>query len=92
MYAIRSYYDTAVFVVDLIKKDAGIELTLNTLDTITLDPGSLYIKEDALFMETDAHLVKFTQKALAQMTPFLIDTSHGLVFKLGQVQAVIREK
>lgn len=86
------YEDTAVFVVDLVTKNAGIELTLNTLDTITLDPGSLYIKEDALFMETDAHLVKFTQKALARMTPFLIDTPQGLVFKLGRVQAVIREK
>lgn len=86
------YEDTAVFAVDLVKKEAGIELTLNTLDTIALDPGALYIKEDALFMETDAHLVKFTQKALAQMTSFLIDTPQGLAFKIGQAQTVIRKK
>ncbi|WP_020590167.1 MFS transporter permease [Desulfobacter curvatus] len=86
------YEETAVFVVDLVRKDAGIELTLNTLDTITLNPEALYIKADALFLETYAHLVKFTQKALAQMTAFLTDTPQGLTFKLGRTQTVIREK
>ncbi|NDY72272.1 MFS transporter permease [Desulfobacter hydrogenophilus] len=86
------YEETAVFVVDLVKKDAGIELTLNTLETIALDPDVLYINADALFMETDAHLVKFTQNALAQMTPFLIDTPQGLALTLSRTQTVIREK
>lgn len=86
------YKDTAVFVVDLVKKDAGIELALNTLDTIALDPEALYIKEDALFMETKAHLVKFTQKALARMSPFLTETPQGLALNLGRTQTVIREK
>ncbi|MDX9964443.1 MFS transporter permease [Desulfobacter postgatei] len=86
------YEETAVFVVDLVKKNAGIELTLNTLDTIALEPEALYIKADALFMETDAHLIKFTQNSLAQMTAFLTDTPQGLALKLGQAQTVIREK
>jgi len=85
------YEETAVFVVDLVKKEAGIELTLNTLDSIALDPDALYIKSDALFMETGAHLVKFTQKALAQMSVFLTDTPQGLAFKLGRTQTVIRQ-
>ena len=85
------YEDTAIFVVDLAKNAAGIELTLNTLDTIPLDPEALYIQEDALFMETDAHLVKFTQKALAQMTSFLKETPKGLALTLGRTQTVIRE-
>ncbi|MGD9826702.1 MFS transporter permease [Desulfobacter sp.] len=86
------YQDTAVFVVDLVKKDTGIELTLNTLDIIALDPGALYIEEDALFMETEAHLVKFTQKALARMSSFLTETSQGLALNIGRTQTVIREK
>lgn len=87
-----SYEETAVFVVDLVKKEAGIELVLNTLDTIGFDPEALYIKADALFMQTDTHLVKFTQKALAKMSVFLTDTPQGLTFKLGRIQRVIREK
>ena len=86
------YEGTAVFVVDIVKKDAGIELTLNTLDTVGLDPEALYIKKDALFMETDAHLIKFTQKALARMTSFLKETPQGLAFDFGRTQTVIREK
>ena len=78
--------------VDIVKKDAGIELTLNTLDTVGLDPEALYIKKDALFMETDAHLIKFTQKALARMTSFLKETPQGLAFDFGRTQTVIREK
>ncbi len=77
--------------VDFVKKEAGIELLLNTLDSIALDPDALYIKSDALFMETGAHLVKFTQKALAQMSVFLTDTPQGLAFKLGRTQTVIRQ-
>ena len=77
------YKETAVFVVDIVKKDDGIELTLNTLDTVGLDPEALYIKKDALFMETDAHLIKFTQKALARMTSFLKETPQGLAFNFG---------
>ena len=86
-----SYEDTAVFAVDLVTKNASIELTLNTLDTIFLDPEALYIKEDTLFMKTDAHLIKFTQKALAQMTSFLKETPKGLALTLGRTQTVIRE-
>jgi len=86
------YEETAVFVVDLVKKDAGIKLTLNILETIALNPEALYIKADALFMETDAHLVKFTQKALARMTSFLKETPQGLALNFGRTQTIIREK
>jgi len=86
------YEETAVFVVDLVKKDAGIKLTLNILETIALNPEALYIKADALFMETDAHLVKFNQKALARMTSFLKETPQGLALNFGRTQTIIREK
>ena len=87
-----TYEETAVFVVDIIKKRAGIKLTLNTFNTICLDPEALYIKADALFMETDAHLVKFTQKALAKMTSFLKETPRGLALNLDRTQTMICEK
>ncbi len=86
-----TYEETAVFVLDLVKKEAGIELILNIPDTIALEPEALYIKADALFMETEAHLVKFTQKALARMTPFLKETPQGLSLDVGGTQTVLRE-
>ncbi len=43
-------------------------------------------------METDAHLVKFSQKALVQMTSFLKETPQGLALNVGRTQAVIREQ
>ncbi|NWH04121.1 hypothetical protein [Desulfobacter latus] len=43
-------------------------------------------------METDAHLIKFTQKALARMTSFLKETPQGLVLNVGRTQTLIREK
>lgn len=86
------YEETAVFVVDFVQKETGIELFLNTLDTIALDPDALYTKADALFMETDTHLIKFTQNALARMSSFLEETSRGLALNLGRTQTVIRER
>lgn len=86
------YQETAVFVVDLVPKDAGIELILNTLETIILDPDALYIKADALFMETEAHLIKFTQNALARMASFLKETPQGLALDLGRTETLICEK
>lgn len=86
------YEETAVFVVDCVKKGADIALTLNTLNTIALDPEALYIKGDDLFMETEAHLIKFTQNALARMTAFFTDTPQGLVLNLDRTRTVVREK
>ena len=86
------YEETAVFVVDLVPKESGLELTLNTLGTIALDPDALYTKSDALFMETDAHLIKFSQNALARMSSFLEETPQGLALNLGRTQTVIRER
>nr|WP_319494871.1 MFS transporter permease [uncultured Desulfobacter sp.] len=86
------YEETAVFVVDLVKKENGIMLILNTLGTIALDPDALYTKSDALFMETDANLIKFTQNALARMSSFLEETSQGLAVNIGRTQTVIRER
>jgi len=86
------YEETAVFVVDLVPKENGIALTLNTLETIALDPDALYTKSDALFMETDTHLIKFTQNALARMSSFLEETTQGLALNLGRTQTVIRER
>jgi hypothetical protein len=86
------YEETAVFVVDLVQRESGIELTLNTLGTIALDPDTLYTKSDALFMETAAHLIKFNQNALARMSSFLEETPQGLALNLGRTQTVIRER
>nr|WP_319397087.1 MFS transporter permease [uncultured Desulfobacter sp.] len=86
------YEETAVFVVDFVQKETGIELNLNTLETIALDPDTLYTKSDALFMESDAHLIKFSQNALARMSSFLEETPQGLALNLGRTQTVIRER
>lgn len=86
------YEKTAVFAVGVTMAGDGVELTLNIPEVAPLMPEALYIKDDALFMEGQAHLIKFTPKALAQMTPILKDTDQGLCLVLGDKQIGIPEK
>ncbi len=86
------YKETAVFAVGVSIGSDAIELTLNTQDVTRLAPEALYIKDDALFMQGQTHLIKFTPKALAQMTPVLKDTDQALCLELGGRQFDIPEK
>ncbi len=78
------YEDTAVFVVDITPRgNDTIDLVLNTSRQLTLDPETLFIKDDNLFLHTTDHLIKFNQHALTKIVRFLDETDLGMVLNMG---------
>ena len=64
------YVETAYFVFEVIKgKD--ITLVLNTKKKIKLKPGSLFIKNDSLYMSLGDDCIKFTEQALMKLSDML---------------------
>ena len=86
------YEETAVFAIDLKNSGESIELILNTFKSVSLNPESLYIKNDSLFLDTPEDLIKFSQKALAKLSAKMEDTDKGLTIELGNTQFIIPEK
>ena len=85
------YEDTAVFVVD-IRTGNCVDLVLNIGKKITLNPDTLFIKDDGLFSQTPDHLIKFNQHALTKLTGLLDETDQGLVLNLGETTYPIPEQ
>ena len=83
--------ETAVFAVDIRKGDP-VTLVLNTGARIPVTPETLYIENDALFMESPGHLIKFNQQALAKMAGLFTETDRGLALTLNGTDFVIPEK
>ena len=77
-----SYQDTALFVFDVKEKGKNIFLKLNNSDIIELDPKQLFEKNDKLFLKTDDHIVKFTDRALLKASKFIEEKSGQLFFKI----------
>ncbi len=61
------YEETALFVVEVVA-DKAIELLLNTGKKITLDPESLMIKNDFLFIQNDNQLIKFNDRSMMKLS------------------------
>ncbi|HCY86846.1 MAG TPA: MFS transporter permease [Desulfobacteraceae bacterium] len=83
--------ETAVFAVDIRKGDP-VTLVLNTGAGIPVAPEQLYIENDALFMESPKHLIKFNQQTLAKMAGLFTETGQGLALVLNGKSYVIPEK
>ncbi len=83
--------DTAVFAVDIRIGD-DVDLVLNIGKKITLDPDTLFIKDDSLFFHAPDHLIRFSPHALAKLTGHLDETDQGLVLKIGDTTYPIPEK
>ncbi len=77
------YEDTAFFVVDLRHKNDSIDLILNTSQRLSLDPTTLFIKDDSLFIRTQDLLIKFNQHTLIKITRLLDETDQGMVLNMG---------
>ncbi|WDP90974.1 MAG: MFS transporter permease [Desulfobacter sp.] len=91
------YEETAVFAVDVRSKDTGNEgetivLVLNTTDRFPLDPSTLFIRNDSLYIDAPDHLIKFSQQALAKMVRRLEDTDQGLALKMGGTETLIPQR
>jgi len=64
------YEDTALFVNRIIEKD-GLILCTNTGRQIELDPEKLLIRNDDLFLQNGADLIKFNQNALMSLAAYM---------------------
>jgi hypothetical protein len=62
--------DTALFVFDVIKGEKII-LVLNTKSKIQLRPRKLFVKNDALYMRSGEHGIKFTEHSLIRILDLL---------------------
>ncbi len=74
-----NYEDTALFVYTLITVDKEIVLVLNTGQKLTLDPETLFAKDDNLYAQTPDHCIKFTTGALVKISDYLDDEGDTLV-------------
>jgi len=77
------YEDTALFIVDIRSCNNTIDLVLNTAQRLSLDPKTLFIKDDNLFLRTTDHLIKFNQQALTKIARHLDETDRGMVLNMG---------
>ena len=66
------YEDQALFVFDVIQQD-HITLILNTKKQIALDPQSLFVKNDNLYMRMGDETIKFVEHGLMKIAPLLED-------------------
>ena len=65
------YEDTALFVFGVRFAEDAIELVLNTGRRMVLDPGGLYIQGDCLYLDQDNERIKFSERAMMQLSPLL---------------------
>ena len=66
-----SYEDTALFVFGVRFDGDTIELVLNTGKRMALDPRGLYIQGDCLYLDQDNERIKFSERAMMQLSPLL---------------------
>jgi len=83
--------DTAFFVVN-IALDKEFKLTLNTLDTMPLDPAQLFTKDDSLYLQTPEHCIKFSQNALVKLSRYMEEIDGKFCLMLNNIPHVIPEK
>ncbi len=74
-----SYEDTALFVVD-VKEKEGMIFVLNNNDTVKIDSGQLFIREDNLYLQTPEHRVKFASRALLKISKLMEEKDGQLSF------------
>ena len=75
------YEDQALFVFDVIRQD-DITLILNTKKQIVLDPESLFIKDDNLYMRMGDETIKFVEHGLMKLAPLLEDEDGRFYIRL----------
>ena len=83
--------DTALFVVDIALENQ-FKLTLNTSDTITLDPAQLFTQNDSLYLQTPEHCIKFSQHALVKLSRHMEEIDGRFCLVLNNTPHPIPEK
>ena len=75
------FEETAFFVADISGRDPRT-LLLNTGAKMRLEPDTLFIREDSLFIRMADHLIKFTPRALLKLSKYLREENGVLVLAL----------
>lgn len=86
------YEDTALFVFDVIEQNGHIYLVCNTRRKFKLQPDKLFIKNDNLYIQEDDDLVKFSERALIQISKYIQDEGRQYFIRLGEEKYLIKEK
>ena len=58
-------------------------LVLNSRQHLPLDPSALYILKATLFMRSGDERIRFSERAMVRLAPFLKETSHGPAVRIG---------
>lgn len=85
------YEDTALFVFAVLFND-DILLALNTGEKLPLDPESLYVKDDNLYLTHGHERIKFSERALMQISSILKEDGDHLVMDQNGHRFYIPEK
>jgi hypothetical protein len=85
------YADTPLFATRFIA-DPPLRLSLNTGETIDLSPADLYVRADQLYQCRGDERIKFTERALMDISPLLADSADGWVIRIGHSAYPIVEK
>lgn len=76
------FEDTPLFAVQLLT-GPPMQLVLNTGETIMLDPGRLFVRDDHLYQSRDGERIKFADRALMAMAPLLQPCADGYLIQIG---------
>jgi hypothetical protein len=77
-----AYDDTPLFVFQVIAREP-IHLLLNTGETIALDPARLFVEADQLYQKRGDERIKFSDRALLTIAPYLDECAEGLSIRIG---------
>jgi len=83
--------DSVLFVVDICREDK-LQLTLNTANTICLDPTQLFTRNDNLYVETPGHCIKFSQHALVKLSKQMEEIDGQFCLVLNHTSYLIAER
>lgn len=73
--------DTPLFVFRVIAGDP-LQLVLNTGQTLPLDPKRLFVRADQLYQRQEEEVIKFSERTLMDLAPYLEETSDGLEIRM----------
>lgn len=76
-----AFGDTPIFVNRVITGEP-IQLTLNIGVTIELDPSRLFVHRDQLYQRRNDERIKFADRALLAMAPYLEESPEGLSVRI----------
>lgn len=76
------FEDTPLFIVRIIP-GAPMRIVLNTGEEIPLDPEALFVESDQLYQRRGDERIKFTDRALLAMAPYLEERDDGLTIRIG---------